>query len=757
MRGETKRMNEDKNTTLLLSKWSFSEKEGKATVDEVTDIKDSVHYNFDDAMFQPKRILKRRKGIHGNAMWFDGFSTYVQRKQEDFKLPTESLTISVWVAPHAFGGIEDKRLTALINQHQLEDQKGFILGFHKHGALSFQLGLESGWTEVWSENHFLPKDRWSHVAATFDKKDACLKLYLNGVLVGKKEAGHEEIIPAEVDLLMGRNNHPFIVADTFVLNAFLGLIDDVSIYKRALTEAEVREQYEAYLESFHGVVPEIAIENISIDRNDFAADKHRPRFHATAPGHWMNEPHAPLYFNGKYHLFYQHNPQGPYWGNLHWGHWVSDDLIHWRDQPAALAPNKDEVDPDGTWSGCAHYDENGLPVLFFTAGNHSYLPNQMIGLARSTYEKDGDVNLPKWEKHHEPVIFQPEGFDLDDDGFRDPFVWKEGDTWYQIVGSGINGKGGTALLFESTNIIDWEFKGCLYVSDYAKYPYLGRVWELPILLPLGKNSHGEEKHLFIISPVGEGADVEVFYWIGTWDKAKGRFTPDEEDPQLFDLGDFHFTGPSAMVDPVTKKLLLFTIAQGERTAEYEHASGWAHNAGMPVEVFLGNDDRMRIKPVDQVKELRREKIIDLKNIPLAEANAHLELISGDMLEINLKFKEAYEGSYGLFVRQARDRSEETLFYYDHTQDRFFVDRNKTTLDKRERTTGIQGGEVQLNGEPVELRLLLDKSLIEAYVNELKSLTTRVYPLKDDSKGLSLFGEDDLIIETLEVWSMAGIY
>ncbi|QOY38592.1 GH32 C-terminal domain-containing protein [Anaerobacillus isosaccharinicus] len=538
---------------------------------------------------------------------------------------------------------------------------------------------------------------------------------------------------------------------------FIGLIDEVSIYKRALSDAEIIEEYNAHLRPFAGAVPEISAENIRIDRNDFAADKHRPQFHATAIGHWMNEPHAPLYFNGKYHLFYQHNPMGPYWGNIHWGHWVSDDLIHWKDQPVALAPTKGEVDPDGTWSGCAHYDENGLPVLFFTAGNHSYLPNQMIGLARTTFEKDGDLNLARWEKHLEPVIFQPEGLNLDDDGFRDPHVWKENDTWYQIVGSGINGKGCTALLFESTNTIDWEFKGCLYVSDYQKYPQLGRVWELPILLPLGKDSNGEEKHLFIISPVGEGADVEVFYWVGTWDKEIGRFSPDQEDPQLFDLGDFHFTGPSAMVDPVTKKLLLFTIAQGERPLVYEIASGWAHNAGMPVEVYLGNDDRMRIKPVDQVETLRREKLVDLKNMTLAEVNKQLETISGDMMEIKLNFSDANEGSYGIFVRQAKDRSEETLFYYERTTDSFFVDRNKTTLDPLERTTGIQGGEVQLGEAPLELRLLLDKSLVEAYINELKSLTTRVYPKNDESKGMSLFGADDLMIESLEIWSMSGVY
>jgi sucrose-6-phosphate hydrolase SacC (GH32 family) len=744
-------------TENLLARWSFPEKDGAVTYDEITKVEDQVHYVFHQAAFQPNKTIKRRKGICGNALWFDGFSTYISRKKEQFTPCTDAITISVWVAPHAFGGIEDERLTALVNQHNFKEKKGFILGFHKHGRLSFQLGLESGWVEVWANEQFLERNKWSHVAATYELESGLVSLYVNGVLAACETRKIEAFVPADEDLLIGKHNDPFIVADTFPLNMFSGLIDEVSIYRRALIEEEVAELYDSHLKPFNGIRPSIDYEDISIHRDDFAEDLHKPQYHLTPPGHWMNEPHAPFYFKGKYHLFYQCNPQGPYWGNIHWGHWVSDDLLHWKDLPHALFPEKNQVDPDGTWSGNAHYDQDGLPVLFFTAGNQQYLPNQMVALARSRYTKDGDLELKQWEKHSTPVIFQPEGSDLDDDGFRDPFIWKEGDTWFQLVGSGINGKGGTALLFESNNLLDWEYRGFLYVSDFEKHPYLGRVWELPILLPLGENSKGEEKHLFIISPVGEGADVEVFYWVGTWDKSAGRFIPDYEEPKLFDLGDFHFTGPSAMVDPETGKLILFTIAQGERPPEYEYAAGWAHNGGLPVEIFLGKDDQMRIKPIDQVKKLRKKKLLDLKEVRLGEANAQLKGISGDMLNISLTFKEANEGKYGLFIRQSNDHSEETLFYYDSTEEGFYVDRTKTTLDKKERVSGIQGGEVLLGGQPLQLQVFLDKSMVEAYVNEFISLTTRVYPTKEDAKGLSLFGDDHLVIESLQVWSMNGVY
>ena len=85
-------------------------------------------------------------------------------------------------------------------------------------------------------------------------------------------------------------------------------------------------------------------------RWDQLDDPHRPQYHFLPPINWMNEPHAPLYWNGRYHIFYQFNPHGPYWGNIHWGHAVSEDLVHWTHLPIALAPEPGS-DSVGAWSG----------------------------------------------------------------------------------------------------------------------------------------------------------------------------------------------------------------------------------------------------------------------------------------------------------------------------------------------------------------------------------------------------------------------
>ncbi len=103
---------------------------------------------------------------------------------------------------------------------------------------------------------------------------------------------------------------------------------------------------------------------------------------------------------------------------------------------------------------------------------------------------------------------------------------------------GVEGQGGTALAYVSDDMIHWEYKGPLYVANMEAYPFLGPVWELPVLLPLGEDRDGAEKHLFLISPVGAGADVEVFYWVGTFDREEMKFYPDSDEPQLIDVGDF---------------------------------------------------------------------------------------------------------------------------------------------------------------------------------------------------------------------------
>ncbi|MBP1176435.1 sucrose-6-phosphate hydrolase SacC (GH32 family) [Paenibacillus sp. PvR133] len=748
----------------LIMYWAFNEETGSSALESVSQVQDNIQYVFNQAEFTKPCSPRWRQGVIGNGLLFDGYSTYIAHSFDEGNQNTEpeyrsALSIGVWVAPRSYEWGDDGKLSAIVNRYNLDRKQGYLLGMFRHGSWSFQVGLEGGdWKELWSpDGHELPKNEWSYVNAVFDGNQGEIKLYLNGSEIASAALprGSRLAEATDLDLLIGKNNHSSLLAEVFSLHMFSGIIDELKIYNRALSAEEVAASYRHVLDTFHeGIRPQLNYDEIKLDRTPLLLDRHRPQYHVSPPAHWMNEPHAPIYFDGQYHLFYQHNPHGPFFHQIHWGHWVSQDLVHWRDLPVALAPEKDQLAPDGIWSGSATYDEDGLPVLFFTAGNDSASPNQSVALARSTYTLDGNPDLVHWVKHPEPLIVQKKGMGAFGD-FRDPFVWKDDDGWYALVGSGI--EGGAALAFASQDMLNWTYKGPFFKADIQKFPYLGPIWELPVLLPLGSDKQGVNKHLLLVSPVGKGADVEVFYWIGQLDKQNLSFIPDQEEPQLIDVGDFHFTGPSGMVDPKTGRNIVFTIAQGDRTSEMEYKSGWAHNGGLPLSVYLRDDGRLGIEPIQELQSLRGAKRLSLRDQSLAETNVQLRDVHGDMLEIQLELEPGSAKQFGIKVRCTPDGEEETLLYYDWNQAMLVVDRSKTTLYPGEKCRGVQGGKLELLGENLKLHIYLDRSMVEAYANGLKSLTTRVYPSRMDALGLEIWGDGEAFVKSLDIWDMQSIW
>src|SRR6266700_5193505 len=144
-------------------------------------------------------------------------------------------------------------------------------------------------------------------------------------------------------------------------------------------------------------------------RADIAHDPLRPSCHLLPPHNWMNDPNGPIWWKGKYHLFYQLNPHAAVWGDMHWGHAVSPDMIHWRHEPMALAPTPGGPDSEGCFSGSAVV-YNGVPAFIYTGvqnappdkvtlrdGNDKLRETQML----ATAEDDG---LLRWKKIETPVI-----------------------------------------------------------------------------------------------------------------------------------------------------------------------------------------------------------------------------------------------------------------------------------------------------------------------------------------------------------------
>ena len=182
-------------------------------------------------------------------------------------------------------------------------------------------------------------------------------------------------------------------------------------------------------------------------------ERFRPVAHFAPDRGWINDPNGLMFYEGKYHLFFQHNPAGMNWGNMHWGHAVSDDLVHWEEQEIALFP-----DAFGTmYSGCAVIDERNVsglgqgeraPILLFytAAGDRSEMSRGKEHVQCLAYSTDGGKTFEKYAGN--PIIDHIIG------GNRDPKVifCPELDAYAMALYL----DGATYALFKSDNLLNWE-------------------------------------------------------------------------------------------------------------------------------------------------------------------------------------------------------------------------------------------------------------------------------------------------------------
>lgn len=192
------------------------------------------------------------------------------------------------------------------------------------------------------------------------------------------------------------------------------------------------------------------------------AVKTRQAFHLTGERGWINDPNGLVYFKGKYHAFYQHHPYSTQWGPMHWGHAVSDDLVHWDYLPIALYPDS-YYDADGCFSGTAVTVGEQLYLLYtgVRADGGGKSAHQVQCLA---YSDDG-VYFTKYE--HNPVIGSaqlPDGYSPFD--FRDPKVFAYDGGYYCLTAARKIGGGGRILVYRSTNMKNWTFVRDLFGRDF---------------------------------------------------------------------------------------------------------------------------------------------------------------------------------------------------------------------------------------------------------------------------------------------------
>ncbi len=476
-------------------------------------------------------------------------------------------------------------------------------------------------------------------------------------------------------------------------------------------------------------------------RRSLAGDRHRPLYHFLAPCHWMNDPNGAFFWKGKYHLFYQHNPNGPFWGTIHWGHAVSVDLVHWEDLPIALAPSKDGPDKDGCWSGCV-VDGDGVPTALYTG-----LDPQTVCLATSD-----DDDLRVWRKCAAPVIAGPPpdlaltGFPSltghPSPDFRDPYVWREGARWLLLIGAGRREGGGLALLYESDDLRHWRFLRPALAGVVGSDC---NMWECPVLLRFAEGC------VLLISPHPEAKHV---YWVAAeW--RDGALQERRRDK--LDWGEYVYA-PQCLEEPSAQRYLLWTWVKEGRSAQAQRAAGWSGTLSLPKECRLGQDGALTVVPAAELTALRTEsRILEGATLTPGDADPFLGWGS-DCLEIEAEFAFVEPGVCDLVLRASPDGAERTVITYDSADGTLRVDGSRSSLDP-DVDHPTDAGPLPPDGQGVvRFRAFLDRSVLEVFVADRACVTQRLYPTRADSVGLSFRVRAGAVrVRRLAAWKLAAIW
>jgi len=426
-----------------------------------------------------------------------------------------------------------------------------------------------------------------------------------------------------------------------------------------------------------------------------AADPNRPVYHFHPPAYWNNDPNGTVRYKGWHHLFYQHNPYGAVWDNMHWGHARSRDLVNWEHLPIALWPSKEKGE-DHVFSGAAIEGPDGRPWLFYTSiGKRA--PEQWLAVP-------DDDDLIVWRKHPaNPVVTIKNHGATEVNEWRDPFLFRERGKTYMVCGGNLRPSGGHAAvqIYEATSrdLTAWKHLGPVFeYRDREVYNI-----ECPNLFRLGA------KWVLLISP-----HRPCEYFVGDLDLARAKFIP--ETHGVLDAGRSYASNISF---DDRGRSILWLWGRTDTNPDM----GWNSVMAMPRILSLGGDGFLRQAPAAEFQALRGEPssappaVLENKSVTLSDK------ISGDCLELEAEFTASDATSMGLRVRSAPDGKAGLSIAFSPSNGalsagaaRAFVSRGKT----------------------VRLRVFLDKRVAEVYANDGEAAIFTTTDAIADSLGVEAF-------------------
>ncbi len=459
-------------------------------------------------------------------------------------------------------------------------------------------------------------------------------------------------------------------------------------------------------------------------RRQLAADRHRPAYHFVSPESQLNDPNGLCSWQGRWHLFYQAYPPDEFPNPVdipkrrqHWGHAVSDDLVRWRDLPYAIHPGRERM----CFSGGTVVEERQVTAFYPGIG-----AGQMVAVAR-------DPLLLNWEKIPGNPVRAPAG---------DSCIWKEGDTYLGLVGAD--------CLVSSQNLVDWTVHGAFLEGN--PFP-LGDAGACPGFVPIGG------KHLLVSFSHTAGGQ----YLLGDYDRpgrrfrpyARGRFNHGTVSP-----GGVH--APCAAADGQGGVANILNINDGKPD---DH---WDQIMSLAQRLSLGADASLRIEPVPAATSLRGAHQHAGPTVLPANQELVLPGIEGGAMELDLELDPRQARWVQLNVLRSAGAEEQTTitFYnFDRQLSIWYATPGVLCLDGSRSSTSPEvwlrppeRAVLERGKELLNLRVFIDRSVVEVFANRRLYLAMRVYPSRPDSTGVSLRAQgQEAILTRLDAWQMPSIW
>lgn len=676
-------------------------------------------------------------GVDGQAVRMDGYSSVCSAEINTSKLNPNALTFSLWCALETYPVFDPNNnvntKTYLAGNLDDNQKSGFAFTLNSTGVYAFETWIDGTKIVCCDFNVTLPLYTWNNLIASVNSNTKEINLYRNGQLITSSYFFGKGILNTGNNSFTIGKSFEQVYTGIFRTNTINGLIDEIRVYSKALSASE-RQFMKPATEP-----------DLRIPKSRHENDIHRPIFHGIPATNWTNEPHGLVFYNDKYHLFFQKNANGPYWGKIQWGHLTSNDLINWNEEKIALS-NFSSYDVKGVWSGCVFTDDvltGGKPNIFYSGADYA-----KVSINKA---QPADEDLIHWDKNTTNPIIPNKPVGLSDD-FRDPYLFKSGNDFYMIVGTSKDGKGATTLHKYDLVNKTWSNDGKIfYQSSNVNY---GTFWEMPVIVPMN-----DGKWLFLVTILGGSYGVETLYWVGSIN-SDGTFNPYDSIPKEVELGAMSTFGYGLLSPSILQKdgkTIAIGIVPDKLPAENNLALGWAHLYSLPREWKLDENNELVQIPYSGINAIR--VLNSNYNASGLDINSTSQLlpVSGKAVEIDCEFNVSDASKIGFNVRKSGGNF--ISIYYSPASNKITVDaRNAARLIN---DAGIYDGLYESiipqnisYGATMRIHIFIDHSIMDIFLNNKYAFSIRIFPTDSEASDIDVFSEGGSThFGKLQIWKL----